>query len=167
MRHYEIVLVFKPNFDTQMCAIVERYQSIVTGNEGTIHRYEDWGKRNLAYPIKDYLKGHYVLMNVEVKPAVMTRISGLANTNETLLRYLVLQVGSAVTGQSPMLRTKTRPSHPSAKRSPTAEPLESDGVHVANTTESVTASSVSASDNNADNNNVDADTPNTTAGDNT
>lgn len=135
MRHYEIILVVKQNLDTQMRAIVDRYQSLITESGGTIHRYEDWGKRTLAYPIDKHTKGHYLLMNVESDPDVIVRINTLANTNETLLRYFVLQMDEAVTEPSVMMRAKQKAETERSTRRPPATPAPA----VAGETEQVCA----------------------------
>ncbi len=100
MRHYEIVLIVHPDQSEQVPAMLERYRQMITGRKGAIHRLEDWGRRQLTYPIQKLHKAHYVLMNIECD-------------NETLLavlRHLTVSMEEAVTGPSPMMREeKSRP----------------------------------------------------------
>ncbi len=102
MRHYEIVFLVHPDQSEQVPAMVERYQAMVTDAGGTIHRTEDWGRRQLAHPINKIHKAHYVLFNVECDFAVIEEIKGAFRFNDAVLRHLVISRDEAVTEASPM-----------------------------------------------------------------
>ena len=102
MRHYEIVFLVHPDQSEQVPAMVERYQGMVTGSGGTIHRTEDWGRRQLAHPINKVHKAHYVLLNVECNFDVIEEIKGAFRFNDAVLRHLVISREKAVTEASPM-----------------------------------------------------------------
>lgn len=104
MRHYEIVFIVHPDQSEQVPAMVERYKALVTENNGTIHRLEDWGRRQLAYPINKIHKAHYVLMNVETSPAVIEELETAFRFNDAVLRHLTIQTKAAVTEASPMMK---------------------------------------------------------------
>ena len=90
MRHYEIVFIVHPDQSEQVPAMVERYKTLVTENNGTIHRLEDWGRRQLAYPINKIHKAHYVLMNIETTPAVIEELETAFRFNDAVLRHLTI-----------------------------------------------------------------------------
>ncbi len=102
MRHYEIVFLVHPDQSEQVPAMVERYQGMVTESGGTVHRTEDWGRRQLAHPINKIHKAHYVLLNVECEFAVIEEIKGAFRFNDAVLRHLVITRDEAVTEASPM-----------------------------------------------------------------
>ena len=102
MRHYEIVFLVHPDQSEQVPAMVERYQGMVTAANGTIHRTEDWGRRQLAHPINKIHKAHYVLLNVECDFAVIEEIKSAFRFNDAVLRHLVMARKDAVTEASPM-----------------------------------------------------------------
>lgn len=104
MRHYEIVFIVHPDQSEQVPAMVERYKTLVTENKGTIHRLEDWGRRQLAYPINKIHKAHYVLMNIETTPAVIEELETAFRFNDAVLRHLTIQTKHAVTEASPMMK---------------------------------------------------------------
>ncbi len=104
MRHYEIVFLVHPDQSEQVPAMLERYRSIIEGASGTIHRQEDWGRRQLAYPINKVHKAHYVLLNVECEQATLEEIVSAFRFNDAVLRHLVLTRDEAVTEPSPMMR---------------------------------------------------------------
>ena len=104
MRHYEIVFIVHPDQSEQVPAMVERYKALVTENNGVIHRLEDWGRRQLAYPINKIHKAHYVLMNIETTPAVIEELETVFRFNDALLRHLTIQTKHAVTEASPMMK---------------------------------------------------------------
>lgn len=104
MRHYEIVFIVHPDQSEQVPAMVERYKTLVTENNGTIHRLEDWGRRQLAYPINKIHKAHYVLMNIETTPAVIEELETAFRFNDAVLRHLTIQTKHAVTEASPMMK---------------------------------------------------------------
>jgi small subunit ribosomal protein S6 len=96
MRHYEIVVMVHPDQSDQVPAMTERYRNMVTGNGGTMHRLEDWGRRQLAYPIQNAHKAHYVLMNVDS--------DGAFRFNDAVLRRLIVRKEQAVTVPSPLFK---------------------------------------------------------------
>lgn len=102
MRHYEIVFLVHPDQSEQVPAMVERYQGMVTGSGGAVHRTEDWGRRQLAHPINKIHKAHYVLLNVECGNDVIEEIRGAFRFNDAVLRHLVISRNKAITEASPM-----------------------------------------------------------------
>ena len=102
MRHYEIVFLVHPDQSEQVPAMVERYQGMVTESGGTVHRSEDWGRRQLAHPIHKIHKAHYALLNVECGFDVIEEIKGAFKFNDAVLRHLIISRDEAVTEASPM-----------------------------------------------------------------
>ena len=102
MRHYEIVFLVHPDQSEQVPAMVERYQGMVTGSGGAVHRTEDWGRRQLAHPINKVHKAHYVMMNVECGHDVIQEITGAFKFNDAVLRHLVISRKKAISEASPM-----------------------------------------------------------------
>ncbi|NQV87830.1 MAG: 30S ribosomal protein S6 [Woeseiaceae bacterium] len=102
MRHYEIVFLVHPDQSEQVPAMVEKYQSMVTESGGSVHRSEDWGRRQLAHPINKIHKAHYVLLNVECEFAVIDEIKTAFKFNDAVLRSLVMSCDKAITEASPM-----------------------------------------------------------------
>lgn len=106
MRHYEIVFLVHPDQSEQVRAMVDRYRSIIESDGGQIHRLEDWGRRQLAYPIEKVHKAHYVLMNVECGKEVLDELESSFRFNDAVLRNLVMARREAVTEESPMAKAK-------------------------------------------------------------
>lgn len=104
MRHYEIVFIVHPDQSEQVPAMVERYKTLITEAGGKIHRLEDWGRRQLAYPINKIHKAHYVLMNIETTPAVVDELETAFRFNDAVLRHLTIKTDAAVTEASPMMK---------------------------------------------------------------
>lgn len=104
MRHYEIVFIVHPDQSDQVSAMVERYKTMVSEAKGVIHRLEDWGRRQLAYPIHKLHKAHYVLMNIECAPEVVEEIETAFRFNDAVLRHLTIKMKNAVTEASPMMK---------------------------------------------------------------
>ena len=102
MRHYEIVFLVHPDQSEQVPAMVERYQGIVTESGGTVHRFEDWGRRQLAHPINKAHKAHYVLLNIECSDKVVVEITSAFKFNDAVLRHLVIIRKKAISEASPM-----------------------------------------------------------------
>ena len=102
MRHYEIVFLVHPDQSEQVPAMVEKYQGIVTGSGGTVHRNEDWGRRQLAHPIQKAHKAHYVLLNVECNQEAIEEIRSAFRFNDAVLRHLIINRNKAITEPSPM-----------------------------------------------------------------
>jgi small subunit ribosomal protein S6 len=108
MRHYEIVFLVHPDQSSQVPAMIERYRSMVEGGGGTIHRLEDWGRRQLAYPINKIHKAHYVLMNVECGSSVIDEMTSAFRFNDAVIRNLVMVTKGPVTEPSPMAKGRER-----------------------------------------------------------
>ena len=100
MRHYEIVFLVHPDQSDQVPGMIERYQALITKGSGTVHRLEDWGRRQLAFPIAKIHKAHYVLMNIEVDQAVLEELESAFKFNDAVLRNLVLRRKEAIVGDS-------------------------------------------------------------------
>lgn len=106
MRHYEIVFLVHPDQSEQVPAMVERYRSTIEAKDGKIHRLEDWGRRQLAYPINKIHKAHYVLMNIECGQEALDELESLFRFNDAVIRNLVIKCNEAVTDQSPLAKSK-------------------------------------------------------------
>jgi small subunit ribosomal protein S6 len=104
MRHYEIVLIVHPDQSEQVPAMIERYRSIIAAQGGQIHRLEDWGRRQLAYPIQKLHKAHYLLMNIECNGEVLAELEHGFKFNDAVLRHLIIKMKKAVTAPSPMMK---------------------------------------------------------------
>ena len=104
MRHYEIVFIVHPDQSEQVPAMVERYRQMVTGKGGKIHRLEDWGRRQLAFPIQKMHKAHYVLMNIECDNDTLGELEHAYKFNDAVLRHLTVGMSAAVTAPSPMMK---------------------------------------------------------------
>ena len=105
MRHYEIVFLVHPDQSEQVPAMIERYQSQITGNGGKIHRLEDWGRRLLAYPINKIHKAHYVLMNIECDAETLKQLTEGFRFNDAVIRNLVIKMNQAVMEPSPLVKS--------------------------------------------------------------
>jgi len=106
MRHYEIVFLVHPDQSEQVPAMVERYRSTIETKDGKIHRLEDWGRRQLAYPINKIHKAHYVLMNIECGQEALDELESLFRFNDAVIRNLVIKCDEAITDQSPLAKSK-------------------------------------------------------------
>jgi len=104
MRHYEVVFMVHPDQSEQVPAMVERYRAMIEAGQGRIHRLEDWGRRQLAYPINKIHKAHYVLMNIECGQEVLRELETAFRFNDAVIRSLTLARKSAVTGPSPLIK---------------------------------------------------------------
>jgi small subunit ribosomal protein S6 len=104
MRHYEIVFIVHPDQSEQVPAMIERYRSLVTAREGKIHRLEDWGRRQMAYPLQKVHKAHYVLMNIECDLEAVAELEHAFKFNDAVLRHLTIKMRRAVTTPSPMMK---------------------------------------------------------------
>ncbi len=108
MRHYEIVFIVHPDQSEQVPAMIERYRGIVTAKNGTIHRVEDWGRRQLAYLIQKVHKAHYVLMNIECDQETLNDLDHAFKFSDAILRHLTIKTKGPVTEPSPMMRQEER-----------------------------------------------------------
>jgi len=119
MRHYEIVFIVHPDQSEQVPGMVERYRSTVLAKGGKMHRLEDWGRRQMAYPIQKMHKAHYVLMNIECNNETLEELEHAFKFNDAVLRHLTVRMTEAMTAPSPMMkeeksRSLTQPSAPAA-----------------------------------------------------
>jgi small subunit ribosomal protein S6 len=105
MRHYEVVFLVHPSQSEQVPAMIERYRGNLEKRGGTIHRLEDWGRRQLAYPINKLHKAHYVLMNVECDRESLDELESAFRFNDAVLRNLIVRRDAAVTDPSPLARS--------------------------------------------------------------
>jgi len=128
MRHYEIVFLVHPDQSEQVPGMIERYTGILTQAGGQIHRLEDWGRRQLAYPIIELHKAHYVLMNVEATAESVEELETAFRFNDAVLRSMVMRTKAAITEASPMAKAKderdSRRSSEGERRSAPAEATE-------------------------------------------
>ncbi|MDP3123419.1 MAG: 30S ribosomal protein S6 [Thiobacillus sp.] len=116
MRHYEIVFIVHPDQSEQVPAMIERYKSNITTRGGVVHRLEDWGRRQMAYPIQKVHKAHYVLMNIECDQEALDELEHGFKFNDAVLRHLTVKRDDAVTTASPMMKEeKSRDMLDSAK----------------------------------------------------
>ena len=112
MRHYEIVIVVHPDQSEQVPAMIEKYRGMVEAGGGKMHRFEDWGRRQLAYPIANLHKAHYALINVECGQDVIEELEGTFKFNDAVIRKLVVRRDRAVTGQSPLFKNPDEDKKP-------------------------------------------------------
>ncbi len=108
MRHYEIVFLVHPDQSDQVPAMIERYRGMVEGEGGKVHRLEDWGRRQLAYPIQKVHKAHYVLMNVECSDKVRAELESAFRFNDAVIRRLLLSRPGPDTAPSPLARSSQK-----------------------------------------------------------
>jgi small subunit ribosomal protein S6 len=106
MRHYEIVFLVHPDQSEQVPAMIERYKGIIAADGGRVHRLEDWGRRQLAYPITKVHKAHYVLMNIECDQKAINELTGAFRFSDAVLRHLVVSMTEAITEPSPMAKAE-------------------------------------------------------------
>jgi small subunit ribosomal protein S6 len=106
MRHYEIVFLVHPDQSEQVPGMVERYTASITGAGGTVHRFEDWGRRQLAYSINKIHKAHYILLNVECSGEVLDELTTTFRYNDAVLRSMVVRMDDAVTEESPIMKAE-------------------------------------------------------------
>src|ERR1700754_3818013 len=104
MRHYEIVFLVHPDQSEQVPAMIERYKGMLATGGGRVHRLEDWGRRQLAFPITKVHKAHYVLMNIEADQKTLGELTGAFRFSDAVLRHMVVNMDEAVTEPSPMSR---------------------------------------------------------------
>ena len=105
-RHYEVVFLVHPDQSEQVPAMIERYKSTIENGKGTIHRLEDWGRRQLAYPIQNLVKAHYVLFNVEADQPTIDELVETFRFNDAILRHLVIRRDGPDTEQSLIMKSK-------------------------------------------------------------
>lgn len=104
MRHYEIVFIVHPDQSEQVPGMIERYRANIAARGGNIHRLEDWGRRQMAYPIQKFHKAHYVLMNIECDLETLNELEHGFKFNDAVLRHLIMKCDAAITTPSPMMK---------------------------------------------------------------
>lgn len=104
MRHYEIVFIVHPDQSEQVPAMVERYKGVIGARQGVVHRLEDWGRRQLAFPLEKIHKAHYVLMNIECDRETVNELEHSFKFSDAVLRHLIVKMPRAVTAPSPMMK---------------------------------------------------------------
>lgn len=116
MRHYEVVFLVHPDQSEQVPAMIERYKTLIEGDNGKIHRLEDWGRRQLAYPIENLAKAHYVMLNIEVSQNVLNELETGFRFNDAVLRHLVVRRDEADTEPSFILKSKEKDEQKGSRR---------------------------------------------------
>ena len=163
MRHYEVVFLVHPDQSEQVPAMIERYKTTIESDGGKVHRLEDWGRRQLAYPIQKLHKAHYVLMNFECGTAELEELSSAFRFNDAVLRNMVISRKEAVTEPSLLVKRveekrESRPSSPAVQKDAAdAAGKESAAAETASDTPAKVAAEVSAADEAADDATVTAD----------
>ena len=114
MRHYEVVFIVHPDQSEQVPAMIDRYKTLVSSRNGIIHRLEDWGRRQMAYPIQKVHKAHYVLMNIECDAETLGELEHAFKFNDAVLRHLTVKMKAAATTPSPMMKEEKSKSLPTA-----------------------------------------------------
>ncbi len=128
MKHYEIVFLVHPDQSEQVPAMIERYRTLIESKGGVIHRLEDWGRRQLAYPISKVHKAHYVLMNIACGQEVLDEINSAFRFNDAVLRNLIIARNEAVTEPSLLVRSKDERDDDSDQPQMRADAEADDGV---------------------------------------
>ena len=116
LRHYEVVFLVHPDQSEQVPAMIERYKALIASDGGKIHRLEDWGRRQLAYPIVNLAKAHYVMLNIEVSQGVLNELESGFRFNDAVLRHLVIKRDAADTEPSFILKSKEKDDAKSSRR---------------------------------------------------
>ena len=129
MRHYEIVFLVHPDQSEQVPGMIERYSNTVTTDGGAMHRVEDWGRRQMAYPINKIHKAHYVLMNIECSEAALEELTTTFRYNDAILRNMVIRTNEAITEESPIM--KAEKENRERKSRPERRPVEESVVEEA------------------------------------
>ncbi|MGJ8668603.1 MAG: 30S ribosomal protein S6 [Oceanococcus sp.] len=114
MRHYEIVFLVHPDQSEQVPAMVDRYRGIIEADGGQVHRFEDWGRRQLAYPIQKLHKAHYAMLNVETSTTVIEELVQGFRFNDAILRHLIIRMDAPETGTSPLAKEEESKPAPRA-----------------------------------------------------
>jgi small subunit ribosomal protein S6 len=131
MRHYEVVFLVHPDQSEQVPAMIERYRTMIESAKGAIHRLEDWGRRQLAYPLNKVHKAHYVLMNIECELDTLRELESAFRFNDAVLRSLVIKRKQAVTTPSPLVKEAEEKSAAPAPSAPEIEGGEIDAAEPA------------------------------------
>jgi len=134
MRHYEIVFLVHPDQSEQVPAMVERYKKLIADGSGKLHRLEDWGRRQLAYPIQKIHKAHYVMMNIECDEEIINELKNSFRFNDAVVRDLVLLREKAITEPSPMMQQEDDRRERRTPRSESEVPTEESTAPIAEET---------------------------------
>jgi small subunit ribosomal protein S6 len=146
MRHYEVVFMVHPDQSEQVTAMIERYTSIIEGDNGLIHRLEDWGRRHLAYPINKIHKAHYVLMNIECGNETLEELTNLFRFNDAVIRSMVVRCKNAITGISPVKASESRDDRKGPRRETRDAPRKESAEKPAEEASSSTAAEAPAAE---------------------
>ncbi len=138
MRHYEIVFLVHPDQSEQVPGMIERYSATVTGDGGTVHRLEDWGRRQMAYSINKIHKAHYVLMNVECTEAALQELDTAFRYNDAVLRNMVIRCDEAVTDESPIMKAENESRERKSRERPERRQESDSGTSESGSAESNT-----------------------------
>jgi len=128
MRHYEVCFIVHPDQSEQVPAMIERYRATVTSRNGKIHRLEDWGRRQLAFPLSKVHKAHYVLMNIECDAEALGELEHSFKFNDAVLRHLIMKMDRAWTTPSPMMKEEKAKSVLGAGEAPRGEAPRSEAA---------------------------------------
>lgn len=128
MRHYEIVFMVHPDQSEQVPAMIERYRSMIEGGQGKIHRLEDWGRRQLTYPINKVHKAHYVLMNIECGQETLSELETAFRYNDAVIRSLTLVRKNAVTTPSPLVKEREEEARGASREERSDAPESAEGA---------------------------------------
>ncbi|MCW8964501.1 MAG: 30S ribosomal protein S6 [Gammaproteobacteria bacterium] len=126
MRHYEIVFLVHPDQSEQVPAMIERYRTMIESDGGVIHRLEDWGRRQLAYPIQDIHKAHYVLMNIECGQAPIDELESTFRFNDAVIRNMIIRMKKAYSDVSPLAKSEEKETRPAASEEKETRPAASE-----------------------------------------
>ena len=130
MRHYEIVFLVHPDQSEQVPAMIDRYRHVIESTGGAIHRLEDWGRRQLSYPINKIHKAHYVLMNIECNDDALEQLNSGFRFNDAVLRDLVIKRNKAITEPSPLAKSKEEQEQEAARNAMTDTVLEQEDTEM-------------------------------------
>ena len=130
MRHYEVVFMVHPDQSDQVQAMVDRYRTMIEEDGGKIHRLEDWGRRQLAYPVNKIHKAHYVLMNIECSQSVLEEIQSAFRFNDAVIRNLIIQKDGPETEPSPLIRSRDEPRDEREIRGGRTDREEADDIEI-------------------------------------
>lgn len=128
MRHYEIVFLVHPDRTDQVPGMIDRYKKMIAADGGKIHRLEDWGRRQLAYPINKLLKAHYVLLNIECNQNALDEITNNFRFNDAIIRNLIISRKEAITEPSPLARSTIERKSDEKPSEKTADKAEKEAV---------------------------------------
>jgi small subunit ribosomal protein S6 len=155
MRHYEVVFMVHPDQSEQVPGMIERYSNTITKDGGTVHRLEDWGRRQLAFPIAKVHKAHYILMNVEASNEAMEELTTTFRYNDAIIRNLVIRRDEAVVEESPIMKAEKESRERKSRHDdrPASEaPRRKEGDGDSNSDGNSDGNTDSSSDNDSDDN---------------